>query len=719
MTYLEEFRTQINSRNYPKFLQLWEEYSHSDQIDIEEFSQILQSVKHSEFLKSFGGLIETALPLWRTIADKNDSYTILKLFIDIQNTNTPALAELSLQALKERYGSDPQFNERLRLVGLRAKDNFQGALTNYDLLYHLEKGKFVFHPGGWGTGEVIEVSPIRQQVAIEFENISGRKQLTFENAFKTLIPLKDDHFLVRRFAHADELEKEARENPVQVIKLLLIDLGPKSAQEIKDELVELVIPEKDWSKWWQMARGKLKKDPFVDSPETLRDPFKLRKSEVSQQDLLQKSLKKDSSIDEVIDVAYEFLRDLTDIRKHQEVRESIKEKLLAQLDNPVLSPHQELQICICLENHFSYQIPGKETKQLVQQLQNLEQTINAIDIIALKKRALALVRENRKDWEAVFLNLMYAIRHSILRDYLVKELYAGNRKLLENSLDQLLRHPEKQPEFFVWYFQKVINETEGEIPLANKEGICRCFDSFLVLLSILENKSDCKDLVKKMYVIISNKRYEVIRQIFEVSSIEYVKEFLLLASKCQTFTDHDRKILRSLAAVVHPSLGQLDQQSDDKNAHVIWTTEEGYLKLQDKIRHIGTVELIENAREVEAARALGDLRENSEYKFAVEKRSRLQSLLKSLSDEFKRARIITKEDIHPEEVSVGSIVELEDAKGVKTKYTILGPWDANPENNVLSFQSKFAQAMLGYRVEELFSFREEKYKITSLHSFLR
>lgn len=717
MAYLKEFQSLINSRNYPKFLQLWEEYSHSDQVDVEEFSKILQAIKDSEFSKPFGAIIETVLPLWQTIPGKDDSYHILKLIFDIQNTNSPALADLALEVLKGRYSQEPQFNERLRLVGLRSRDNFQGALTNYDLLSHMENGNFVFHPGGWGTGEIVEVSQLRQQIAVEFENVAGRKQLTFENAFKCLIPLKESHFLVRRFAFPDDLEKEAKENPVQVIKTLLTDLGPKTAQEIKDELVELVIPEKEWSKWWSSTRAKLKKDPFIDSPENLKEPFNLRKSEVSQEDLLQKSLKKGNSTTEIIDVAYEFLRDLSDTPKNQAVRDSLKEKLIEQLKNPAITLDQELQICICLENYFSFLTEGKEPKTLIQKWNNIDEVINSIEIIALKKRALGLVKEYRKDWDKVFLNLMYSTKHSILREFIVKELDSGNKALLEDALQQLLRHPEKQPEFFVWYFQKILNEKEN-IPFANQEGICRFFDSFLVLLSILENKSEYKDLVKKMYTIISNKRYEVIRQIFEKSSIEYVKEFLLLASKCQSFTDHDKKILRSLAAVVFPSLSQGDQFGEDKNSHILWTTEEGYLKLQDKIRHLGTVEIVENAREVEAARALGDLRENSEYKFAVEKRSRLQGQLRTLSEEFKRARIITKEDVHPEEVGIGSIVLLEDVKGNKTKYTILGPWDANPDMNILSFQSKFAQSMLGCKKGETFLFREEKYKVASVQSFL-
>jgi len=717
MTYLKEFQQQIHDKNWTKFLQLWEEYCASDQLDVTEFSELLKSIKNSEFSKSFGKIVETALPLLQLLPNPEDKYSILKLLIDLETTNTPLLADLTSQALKERYGSQPQFQERMRMVGLRTRENFQGALTNYDLLSHMEKGNFVLHSGGWGTGEIIEISPIRQQVSIEFENVPGRKHFSFEHAFKALTPLQKDHFLVRRFADPDRLEQEATDDPVAIIKKLLIDLGPKTAGEIKEEMVDLVIPEKNWTKWWQNARTKLKKDPLVNCPEALKDPFTLRGVELSQEERLQTAMGKKTNVDDFIETAYNFLRDLPDARKHQAVREEIKEKLLAQLASP-LQPEQELQLTICLDNYFSHTIPGKTPKEQILSISNIETVIHAINIIALKKRVLMLVREHRKDWMELFLRLMVSIKHSALREYILKELQQEPTKnALESFLKRLLQHPEEHPDYFVWYFQKVLESGKEKIPYSDKEGQCQFFDAFLVLMHRIENKSDYKDLTKKMYLLLSGKRYEIVRKVMEGASLEYVREFLLLASKCHTLSEHDRQILRSLAAVVHPILGKEDERAEKKDAHIIWTTENGYLRVQDQVKHIGTVEVIENAREIEAARALGDLRENSEYKFAVERRSRLQGQLKTLSDQLKRARILTKEDVSTEEVGVGNVVEVTDDKGQRTTYTILGPWEADAEKNILSFQSQLAQSMIGCKRGEKFKFRNEELKIANILSF--
>lgn len=719
MGYLEEFQAQINNRNFTKFLHLWEEYCTCDIVEVDELDYLLKLIKNSDFAKPFGKIIETALPLWEKIQDSEGKYKIIKHLIDLEVTNTPQLAEIAIDQIKKRHVNDPHFNDRLKLVGLRTKDNFQGALSNYDLLAHMANGKFVFHTGGWGTGEIVDISSLREQVTIEFENVSGRKHLSYANAFKTLVPLENERFLAKRFANPDKLEQEAKENPVEIIKLLLSDLGPKNAGEIKDELCELVIPEPEWTKWWQGTRAKLKKDPMIECPSHLKDPFKLRKAELTPEERMQQALRNTDSINEFIQSSYNFIRDLPNARKHLDIKNTLKNKLLDLLSDANISQEQELQIYIFLENMFSHQLEGKTAESIIRVLKDVPAVVNNIEIQAFRKRVLSLVREFRKDWSDIFIQVLFSPQQSPLRDYILKELNQDEtKKRLHQKLEHLLHHPAESPDTFVWYFQKLINQDDSSLPFSDKEGVGKFFESFLVLLSNIESKPEYRDLVKKIYNMITTKRFALVRSIIEDKSIEFIKEFILLVSKCQTFTDHDIKILRSLAEVVHPSLADAKHKKKYWDDNVIWTTEEGYLRIQDRIRLIGTVEIVENAREVEAARALGDLRENSEYKFAVEKRGRLQGELKSLSEQLKRARIITTQDVLTEEVGVGSVVDVIDNTGHKTTYKILGPWDANPEEHILSFQSKFAQAIIGCKEGESFKFREEEYSVSKIRSFL-
>lgn len=719
MSYLKEFLTQINNRDFHKFLVLWEEYCTSETADVDEFTQLLKAIKTSEMAKPFGKIVETALPLWKTIENEKDSYSILSLLIDLETTNSVPLADLTFDCLKKAYGHDPKFEQKLRLIGLRNKENFQGAIAKYDLLNHMHKGNIVFHTGGWGTGEIIDVSTIREHLIIEFENVGGRKDLSFVNAFKTLIPLENAHFLARRFTNPDLLEKEGKNDPIALLKLLLKDLGPKSAAEIKEELCELVIPEKDWTKWWQAVRAKAKKDPILETPDSLKEPFYLRKAELSTTERLFSAVQQKSDADDIIQSTYNFVRDIPGGLKDAAIKKTLQDTLLKLLEGQDASTEQIIQVQILLEQFFGVQ--ENRLGQSIKQASDIEKIIGNIDIVAFKKRILIAIKENRSDWVQIFLSLFFNLPQAQLREYILKELNQGEtKKILEKKLHDLLQSPILSPETFIWYFQKILNNEEDPLPFQNAEGHGQFFESFLVLLRQLESQTGYKDLVKKMYLMLSGKRYALVRELLQGTSLEFTKEILLLVSKCHTLSDHDMKILRSLAEVVHPSLAAPKQTRGtvQEDQEVIWTTEEGYFKVQDRIRHIGTIEMIENAKEIEAARELGDLRENSEFKFAQEKRARLQSELKTLSQQFNRARIITKQDIHANEVGVGTVVDVKDPKGNKQSFSILGPWDANPEQNILSFNSKLAQAMVGKKEGESFQFKDEEFKIVGLKGII-
>lgn len=726
MGYLKEFLTQINNRDFHKFLVLWEEYCTSESVDTEEFSQLLKAIQRSDLAKHFGQIVESAIPLWKTIQDKEASYEILRLLIDIQTTNSAMLSELTLQALKDAHGSDPKYNDRLRLAGLRNKESFQGAISKYDLLAHMEKNNIVFHQGGWGTGEIIDVSFVREHLIVEFENVGGRKDISFTNAFKTLIPLSRNHFLARRFSDPDLLEKEAKESPLTIIKLLLHDLGPKTAAEIKEELSELVIPESDWTKWWQGARAKIKKNPIIESPDSLKEPFYLRKSELLPEERLKQAMVNKTEIKQIIQTTYNFVRDTTGALKNLATKESLQNKLKELIESPEITVDQKLQIYLLLEQFFGDESAEKEIIRLIQNESGISEIIQSLDIVAFKKRALVAVKDHRSDWVNLFLDLLFNLPQAQLRDYILKELNQNpeTRILLEKHLKGLLVHPEKYPEMLVWYFQKLISDEDKSIPFKDAKGTIQFFEAFFIVFSSLESQPSYRDLLKKMYGMLSAKRYALVRQLLQGTTIEFAKELLLLASKCQSLTGHDMKILRSLTEVVHPSLTPPKQsrnsaRSEGDSDEEIWTTQEGYLKIQDRIRHIGTIEVVENAKEIEAARALGDLRENSEFKFAQERRARLQSELKTLSSQLNRARIITPDDIHPTEIGIGNIVDLKDEKGQRIRYTILGPWDADTEKNILSYHSKFAQTMVGKKKEEIFNFRDEKYQILEIGNYLK
>lgn len=716
MTYVEEFRSRLTARDYNKVLVLWQEYCENDELDVDELVKILLLIKQSDFAHPFGQYVEAILPLVMTVSDDGLRLECLRAIYDLETSNSQALFDLAHEILRTEFGRDPQYNEKMRLVGLRTRENFQGALSNFILLNHIAKGNFVLHTAGWGVGEIVDFSFLREQVTVEFESLGGcKRDISFKNAFRSLIPLDKDHILVVRFENPEELEKQAMKDPVAFISKLLHDLGPKNASEIKELLSDIVIPPAEYSKWWQGARSKLKKDGHIESPKTAKEPFILRKAKISNDERLAKMLEGKESFQEVLGALYAIARDYREILKDKKVAEEVQGRANALLSGETKSPEDTLQAYFLLEQLLDRNEYGDRVKELINGIENVREAFSRIEIVAMRKRFLQAIREVRHDWEEVFAEMILTAEPAQLKDYILKELeqVPGQKRLL-SCLEKILLEAALYPETFLWYFLKVISD---EAPLfrtqADKE---RFFECFLILLSTLEKRRECRDLAKKMHSIFTGQRFKIVRDLLKDTDLAYAREFLLLASKCQSLSPHDQKILHSLVEVVHSTSSEEKEQTWDQS--VIWTTEEGYLRVKERIKHIGTVAVVENAKEIEAARAHGDLRENAEFKAALERRSRLQHELKSLSDQFSRARIITADDISTDLVGIGTKVSLKDEKGKTIVFTILGPWDANPDANILSIHSRLAQTLLGKKVGTRFEFRGDTVTIDKIERYL-
>lgn len=717
MSYLKDFRDRIQQNDYPSFLKIWEEYCYGDQPEPEEMIQILQEVKKSQIAKPFGLQVERVLPLWRLIDKPALAHEALRLIFDLQTTNSEELASLAIESLKNRYPNDPLFLEKLRLVGLRNREHFQGCIRNFELLSHLEKGSFVFHTAGWGTGEAIDVSLVREEVSFEFEYVIGVQHLSFEKAFKTLMPLTKDHFYARRFGNPDQLEEESRKNPNEVIRMLLRDLGPKTAAEIKEELNDLVIPKEDWNRWWQTARFRMKKDTKIETPKDQKEPFRLREEDLPHEVAFHQALEGKPSVQATIQMVYTFLRDFSETLKNKEFKDSLEAKLKENLAEQ-LTESQRLQILFFLEDLHSSGAK-QEMVKLLKEIKNCFDVLSSIEVLAFQKRALQVIRDERPDWAEIFLDLLFVLGAPLLRDYILQELSAQTEftPKLKAKINDLLIHPITYPEVFVWYFQKILDKKFANYPFTDQPGQNLFFEALLILLDHLEQRETHRDLAKKILLLLTANRYKVVRDMFQQSKLAEVKEYLLLATKCQSFNDHDIKILHSLAAVAHPSLTALKKEAGSAEETLIWTTEEGFQKTQQRVQQIATVETVQNAREIEAARAHGDLRENAEFKAALERRDRLQAELKFLSDQLAIARILNPEDVVTTAVGIGTVIYCATSRGEHIHFTLLGPWDADPERYILSFHSKLAQALKGSRIGEEVEFQGEKYKILDIVSY--
>ncbi len=125
----------------------------------------------------------------------------------------------------------------------------------------------------------------------------------------------------------------------------------------------------------------------------------------------------------------------------------------------------------------------------------------------------------------------------------------------------------------------------------------------------------------------------------------------------------------------------------------------GFEKLSKELKYIKEVALPNNAKDIEEARQLGDLKENAEYHAAREQQQHLMRRESELSDILSCAVVIDPSKSSHAKVSFGSTVTLIDVDtDEEVTYTIVGTPESNVEKGLISYNSPLARAIIGKEV---------------------
>lgn len=128
-------------------------------------------------------------------------------------------------------------------------------------------------------------------------------------------------------------------------------------------------------------------------------------------------------------------------------------------------------------------------------------------------------------------------------------------------------------------------------------------------------------------------------------------------------------------------------------------TPKGYKKLQEEIKNLKAVERPAVIEAIAEARELGDLSENAEYHAAREKQAFIEGRILDLEDKSSRAEVIDISKFTGPSVKFGATVELEDEETEsKFHYVIVGDYEANINEGLISLSSPIAKALIGKQV---------------------
>ncbi len=131
-------------------------------------------------------------------------------------------------------------------------------------------------------------------------------------------------------------------------------------------------------------------------------------------------------------------------------------------------------------------------------------------------------------------------------------------------------------------------------------------------------------------------------------------------------------------------------------AHEVLLTQSGYDKLKKELENLKTVVRSNIAEAIKEAKSHGDLRENAAYHEAKLNQQRNDGRIADLEKVLQIAKIVERPEGAGDMAHLGSVVVLEDLEfGDEISITLVGNFEADPANDMISIASPLGEAVLG------------------------
>lgn len=149
-------------------------------------------------------------------------------------------------------------------------------------------------------------------------------------------------------------------------------------------------------------------------------------------------------------------------------------------------------------------------------------------------------------------------------------------------------------------------------------------------------------------------------------------------------------------------------------------TKNGAKRLQEELDDLKNVRRPKVTQAIADARAHGDLKENAEYHAAREEQGMMEARIRDIESKLGNAQVIDVANLNANgKVVFGCTVELENIETEELiTYTIVGEDEADIKNNLISYASPFAKALIGKEEGDIAQVRApggvSEYEITAV-----
>ena len=190
-------------------------------------------------------------------------------------------------------------------------------------------------------------------------------------------------------------------------------------------------------------------------------------------------------------------------------------------------------------------------------------------------------------------------------------------------------------------------------------------------------------------------------ELIESADLDVIKDLTRALQLSTVFDDMDKRSLLARIVKSYPAIQPLitgDVTRQDNSFVVSWSSLE---RRKDEYADLVQKKIPANSKEIAIARSYGDLRENHEYKAAKEMQKILMRRKSELESQIVRARGSDFSNARIDVVSIGTQVRVTnlDTKQPET-FIILGAWDSDPDQHVISYLAPVAQKLINRKPGE-------------------
>jgi len=662
-------------------------------------------------------LISFVVPHYKEKGEFDIAIDLLKKILTYNPKDKEARDEL-VECYGEKYKDHSLLNEYLDKSGLMEYSvDIQEAIDTFEKHIVFDVGNYVYHRT-WGIGLCKEIK--EDHLIIKFKH-KPRHRMTLQMALSCLQILPPDHIWLLKNKDSKKLRELIISDVDEGLRTVIRSKNnAATVKDFKEELLNGILTKKEWSKWWSKAKTILKKNPYFGTLPEKNDVYFIRKKPISFDEDIFNKFKTEKNFDKRFELFHDFIT-------HGNIDSEFFEDMLKYFTGFISSVNNlnenSLKSYLLLKNlkrtynYLPIEFPY-DFKEILENLKDIYTFLPMIPENELKKSFMINIRKNTENWPETYVKSFYVFPMKFIVDELIAQ---GHISLVNEMIKNIFAHYREYTDLFIWIGKNLITkQADLKIDIDYDHAIM----GFTHLLEIAS-----RELINERNVVYNRKLFNTIVDILFKDNllIDYIKSATeakvrrLMPTIFNINELKDEHIIKMRFAMktTHPQIVFEDEVENVSNTSQLLVTQRSYELKQNELKYLLDVAIPLNSKEIGMAMAKGDLSENAEYKYAIEKQEFLKQQVKNLQDSLGKAQIIKPEEIKTNTVSIGTMITLNSIDDDKTeKYTILGPWESDPSKKVISYTSPIGETLLnkavGDSVDMGIKNNKKRYKILKI-----